>query len=421
MLDPLELSVLALGVGEAQALIISLDLEGVKMNVLCDMRREVSKATDVAEDAIFVSATHTHTGPCTVGESILPQESAKPITIAYTELVKQRMIEVSKLALADMSGAQPGFATGQAPNVAFVRRFRMKDGSIRTNPGVNNPDVLEPIGDVDESVHVIRFRREGADDIVLAHFANHPDVVGGSKISGDWPALTRRTVEKVLDHTKCIVLNGAQGDVNHVNIHPTGGYFNDMFMDFDDVARGYAHALYIARVVTGGVLQAFDKVQYFDVDCLKALQRSVRIPSNMPDPKELPLAREYCKLHREGRDDEIPFTGMMLTTVVAEAERMLALEHGPESYDMPLSALRLGKVALFGVPGEPFTGIGRAMKHADDLDLVLTCCLTNGNEGYFPMREAYDEGGYEAKSSFFRAGVAELLIDEGKRLLADMR
>ena len=34
---------------------------------------------------------------------------------------------------------------------------------------------------------------------------------------------------------------------------------------------------------------------------------------------------------------------------------------------------------------------------------------------------AYDEGGYEARSSSFRAGVAELIIEEGKKLLNDLR
>ncbi len=32
--------------------------------------------------------------------------------------------------------------------------------------------------------------------------------------------------------------NGAQGDINHVNVHPKGGDLNGMFMDFDDVSRG---------------------------------------------------------------------------------------------------------------------------------------------------------------------------------------
>lgn len=34
----------------------------------------------------------------------------------------------------------------------------------------------------------------------------------------------------------------------------------------------------------------------------------------------------------------------------------------------------------------------------------MPLCIANGYEGYFPMREAYDEGGYEARSSIFKGG-----------------
>ena len=224
-------------------------------------------------------------------------------------------------------------------------------------------------------------------------------------------------MEKTLDNTRCIFFNGAQGDVNHVNVHPRGGYLNDMFMDFDDVARGYKHAQYMGRVVAGGVLQAFDKVKYVDVDAIKCLSKMIRIPSNMPDPADLPEAHRINDLHVAGKDNEIPFKGMMLTTVVARAARMVRLEHGPESFEMPLTAIAIGPVAMFGIPGEPFTGIGRALKETEGWEMILPTCNTNAKEGYFPMLECYEEGGYEAGGSNYKAGVAELLIEESKSML----
>ncbi len=141
----------------------------------------------------------------------------------------------------------------------------------------------------------------------------------------------------------------------------------------------------------------------------------------MPEEKDLPLARQYAHLHNEGKDAEIPYTGMMLTTVVAEALRMLRLEKGPATFSLPLSAIAIGNVAMIGIAGEPFTGIGRALKEAPGWDLVLPTCCTNGYEGYFPMQEAYDEGGYEARSSNFKTGVAELLIRDGQALLQKLK
>ena len=100
---------------------------------------------------------------------------------------------------------------------------------------------------------------------------------------------------------------------------------------------------------------------------------------------------------------------------------MVRLENGPDAFQMPISGISIGNVALVGLPGESFTGIGRGLKEAEGWDLVLPTCSTNAYEGYFPMQEAYDEGGYEAGSSNFKAGVAELLIDEGKKLLNELR
>jgi len=245
--------------------------------------------------------------------------------------------------------------------------------------------------------------------------------VGGDLISANWPRFLRETVEKTLDDTKCVFFNGAQGDVNHVNVHPTGGYLNDMFMDFDDVARGYGHSRYMGRVVAGGVLQAFDKVKYVDVDSLKVQRKTIRVPANRATAEELVEAHKINDLHNAGRDEDIPFKGMMLTTVVAEAGRMVRLENGPDFFDMELSGVAVGPVALLGIPGEPFNGVGLGLKAAEGWELVCPTCLTNGSEAYFPMRECYEEGGYEARSSSMKAGCAELIIEEGTALLNELR
>lgn len=415
VLDDLELNAVALAYGEKKAVLVTGDFLYFKTDVSADYLQYISEKTGLSQDAIFLSATHTHTGPD------LDKEAEDPLRKEYFGFVRNRIADVVSFALADLKPAKMGWAIGEAPNIAFVRRFRMKDGTIRTNPGVDNPDIVAPIGDVDERVNVVRFDREGADSIVLVNFGDHPDTVGGCKISADWPGFLRRTVEQALDNTKCVFFNGAQGDVNHVNVHPRGGYLNDMFMDFDDVARGYGHARFMGRVVAGGVLQVYDKVKYVDVDSLNYIHRFIKVPSNMPKAEDMEEAYHIDALHQAGKDDELPYKGMMLTTKVAEAARMIRLEHGPEYFDMRLSGVSIGGVALLGIPGEPFTGIGRGLKEYDGFELVMPACCTNGSQGYFPMKEAYDEGGYEAGSSIFRAGVAELIIEEGKKLMQDLR
>ena len=425
VLDELEVNALALAVEDKKVVLLSVDNCGFSETVANSYREHICAVTGLPADCVFLHATHTHTGPSTCPTYdkdlvLLSEYEGNPLLPQYYEYLRCKLADAAVLALKDLKPAKMGWAVGDAPKVAFVRRFRMKDGKVRTNPGVGNPDILHPIGDVDERVNVLRFDREN-DSLVLVNFGNHPDAVGDSLISGDWPTLLRHRLEKALDNVKSIFFNGAQGDVNHVNVNAKGGDFNDTFHDFDDVDRGYGHARHMGNVVAAAVLQVFDKVNYTDVESLKTLEKTIEIPSAMPTHEEAKQAHILNDLHMAGKDEEIPFEGMELTTVVAEAARMVRLEYGPKSFPMNFIGVAVGNVALFGIPGEPFTGVGRGLKEAEGWDLVLPCCLTNGCRGYFPMLDAYEEGGYEARSSSFKAGSAELIVKEGCELLDQLR
>ncbi|MBQ8605954.1 MAG: hypothetical protein IJ408_04390 [Clostridia bacterium] len=413
VLDPLEIQALALSDGNNKAVILSVDIIGINAEDVADIKEQISERTGLLKDSVYIASTHTHTGPSFsksfVGE--LPPEWG-----FYRDTVKAKLIDAAYLALSDLQSAKMGYGTAIAPNIAFIRRFRMKDGKVRTNPGVGNPDIVAPIGEVDETVSLLRFKRE-KDDIALISFGVHPDTVGGSLISADYPRFVRETVENAIPNTRCIFLNGIQGDVNHVNVNAKGGDKNGLHPTFDGCDRGYEHAMHMGRTIAGAALQVYGKVNFTDVDSIRFAESICEVPANKGTPEQLPLAREYAKLHAEGRDGEIPFKEMELTTVVAESLRILRLENGPDSFFLPLAALAIGPVALVGISGEPFTGIGRGIKEGSPFELTVATCATDGYEGYFPMQEAYDEGGYEARSSSFKAGVAERLIDEGVKLL----
>lgn len=415
VLDNIYTVALALAVEDKKVLFITVDNCGIKQSVINEFRTFVSEKTGVPFEGIYVHSTHTHTGP-----KVWP-ECNNDMEKTYYETVKLKMADAAILAIQDLKDAKMGTGVSVAPNISFVRRFRMKDGSVKTNPGVNNPDIVAPIGEIDDTVNVIRFAREDAEDIVLINFADHPDTVGGNLISGDWPSLTRTVLENATG-VKCILLNGAQGDINHVNVHPKPGDLNGMFMDFDDVSRGYPHAQHMAKVVAGATMQVMDKVAYVDVDNISYLNRKVSIPTNKAKTEaELKEAHRINDLHIAGKDAELPYEGMMLTTVVAEAGRIVALENEPDAWDVYFPGVAVGNVAFVGVPGEPFNGIGKGIKSAEGWDMICVTCLTNGSEGYYPMKDSYEEGGYEARSSRFKAGTAELIIEEGKEILKNLK
>ena len=411
VLDNLEANALAVSDGERTAVLIAADLlgiEGVAFNG--ELRRQIAAAVNIPPEAVYVHSTHTHTGPG-AGKADPGRTDIFDGTPFYNTFLTTRLMDVARFAVADLSPATLAIGRAEAKRISFLRRYRMKDGSIRTNPGVNNPEIAEPIGNLDETVQVLRLRRAGADDIAVLNFATHPDVVGGEMISADWPAFARRTFERAEPGTACIFFNGAQGDVNHVCTDPRPGEREGLHPDFDDVDRGYEHAQHMGRAVAAAALSVWAKCEPVASGPLRFAVHTLSVPSQMPRPEELPRAREYDRLHREGRDAEIPFTGMALTTVVAEAGRMLLLEHGPETFALPLSMVAIGDVVAFtGIPGEPFTEIGRAIKAQSSFRMTFCTCLTNGSCGYFPVASAYAEGGYEARSSVFASTVAADIV-----------
>ena len=420
ILDELMVNVMVLQSGEKTVALISVPNCSVPKDISDVWLEKVEAVTGIARHQTFLSVTHTHTGP-----NVRPtgkEDEIEEMVVTYRKFLGDRIADAVQLALNDVKPAKMGYITGYAPErVAYIRRYKMKDGSTFTCPPIDDPNIDHPIGELDQRVNVLRFDREGGETVVLVNYGLHADTINGELISGDWPYWMAKTLDKALDGVKCIFFNGAEGDVGSTNVHPSGGDMNDTEISFDNEMKSPGMARFIGRAIAGTVLQVYDKVYYVDVDDIHITEKIITIPSNMPKPEDMPLAKKYKQLHDEGRDDEIPYQAMQLTTVVAEATRMCLLENGPESFGLNLTGLKIGPVVMVGIPGEPFTEIGVEIKKAEGWDLIMPCCLTHGTMGYFPMKSAYDEGGYEARSSRFKAGVAERIIEGAKGLLKEMK
>ena len=210
---------------------------------------------------------------------------------------------------------------------------------------------------------------------------------------------------------------GAQGDVGSTNVHPLPGDMNDTEISFDNEMKSPGMARFVGRALAGVILQVFDKVAFTHVDKISSIKETLAVKMNIPDKKDLPRAKKYKELYEQGKSDQIPFTGMELTTVVAEALRICKMENDPEFSYLNVSGLRIGSVALISIPGEPFTDIGVQIKDTEGYDLILPCAITNGYEGYFPVKSAFDEGGYEALTARYVAGTAEKLIETSTEIV----
>ena len=446
VLDPLQICCVAFSDGRETALIMQFDTEALSDAVASGMRKAVVAATGLKPEAVLLHASHTHdggylamkptTGSLTTLDDGVPSQATR-VDLVYIDMATTRAADAAVQAIADLKPAKLSYQKSEAKRISFGRRWRMRDGSVQTNPGTNHPDAMEPVDTADEEVQVLRVDREGGKAICVINFQTHPDVVGGETLTADWPGLTRTVFEAAtLGETHCIVINGTEGDVNHCNVKPRPGELNGLTRDFDAVDRGYDHAKHMANVLAGAALRVWMKCIPLESGDVRCATTCVKVPANKAKPtdaKNLAWANEVWALHEKsekegiaGSDDDyvarkLGCKGMQLTTEVARAGRIRRMESAPDFHEIPLYAFSIGKsVAFGGFPGEPFNDIGVQLKAKSPFALTIFSCLTNGSRGYFPFAKSYREDGYEAATSPFGPSVADDLIAGQLKLLGEL-
>lgn len=406
VIDDIFVRAIAFDDGKNKAVILCAELCLLTKEHCDDFRKTISDFTKVPVEGIFITCTHTHTGPSVPKDPNNADAEEK----YYYEVIKRALRDAAQYALNDAKESRFYIAEGEAKNISFVRRYRMKDGSVRTNPGVGNKDIDHALGEPNETLKLVKVVRENADDIYIVNYGTHPDTIGGEYISPDYPGYVCDTLENAIPSSKCIFLLAPQGDVNHVNPAPSKGERAITEMDFDDVPRGLEHAKHMARVIAGGVLSVCTIAEEMEMDSISFACENVSIPSHQENDR-LEEAKKINELYLAGRQWELPYKGMELTTVVAEAYRIVTLADGPESFEFNLSAIKVGDFVFAGIPGEPFTEIANRIYAGSPYATTILCCLTNGGGTYFPTSRAYEEGGYEARGSQLAPGGDDVIVN----------
>ena len=397
----------AFALGEKKALVFSLDALSLNAQAFEIISNMITEATGVEVDGIFITCVHSHTA----FRVVKPSDQWTDTDIFLRWLFKQ-FVTGAKLALEDLKPATVKKAEGCAKNVGFIRVYRMKDGSVRTNPGFGNPDIVEPLSQQDEQVQLIRVVRENGSEILMVNFGTHSDTVGGSKYCADWPGYLCDMLENAFDgQADAMVLVGAQGNSNHMN------FFNPKGTPYKGVEL---YAKPMARALAGEVLKIYDSA----VDCDRCLSygsRIAKVGQNDYDPATVPMARELVDLYKKyGNYNEPIFDTYPMK--VPEANRIINNLSRPAFFELRVSGLNLCGIGFIGIPGEPFVSIGMDIKSQSPMESTWVTSQTNGGQGYYPDALAFaQKDGYERTSSPFAPNCAQVLTEEGVALLNELK
>jgi Neutral/alkaline non-lysosomal ceramidase, N-terminal len=184
--DQLLARAMVLEAGGDRVAVCGVDLCYVGEDVVASARERITARGLVAADAVFVSASHTHSGPHYADQRAFPDGLDVLIEAAVAQACEQ------------LEPARVGAGFGMVHGVALNRR-RLEDP-------------------VDPAVFVVR-----VDDLagrplgVYYGFGCHPVVMGPDNLlaSGDWPGSCSRLVESLLGRDVVAVFGqGACADVN---------------------------------------------------------------------------------------------------------------------------------------------------------------------------------------------------------------
>lgn len=401
--DELMAKALVLDNGEIRIALVACDLIAMPQEIADAAKARIAERCQIPAEQVMIHATHTHTA---AGIADLLGTDGSPDYIAWVPL---KIADSVELALRRLRPARIGFASVQEGRIAFNRRWFMKDGTVRMNPGRENPDIVRPSGPTDPELAMIYVESAEGEPIsaVASYSLHYIGTDDGSAISADYFGHFFRLVRRYLGEG-CVpqLWNAASGQINNIDFSGRRVWKN----------RGHAHAKKMAGVLAGHLLTEIQLMDMQDTLELKAVQGAFEFPRKAITPKDLEIAEQI--LASPDTPPEYgagPFSWVVgqpipprsLDIYARECRRLAAL---PETLSAPVQAIKLGGAAIIALPGEIFVETGLSIKSRTSSKPLFVVSLANGYIGYVCTDEALTEqGGYEtwaAMSSLGGVGTA---------------
>jgi hypothetical protein len=372
--------------GRGKVAIVACDVLMLTRDLLDPAVEEIAGALKIPAANVLINCTHTHHAPSTVTVHGYARDEL------FCRRVQRAVVAAAKEADAKLADATFHFRLGEESSVGQNSRLLLKDGSIFwIGP---RDDAVRPTGPFDPELPVLAFR--GVDGKPRATLFNHSTHTIGVRKPGRSPSfygLAAQELEAELGGT-VLFLEGASGSTHNLGVPAAEATVRVKRAVADALAKAAPRP--VDRVAALKVPFMF-KVRTFD------------------EAKEDAAVTAYCRARAPKQADEY-------AAVFRKQRQVHAPQQGKERTTW-VQAVRIGDVAVVGVPAEFFTVLGQDIKRRSPFRYTYVAELANDWIGYLPDRPAFELGGYQTWTglhSYAEPGTGERVVDAAVRLLEQL-
>ena len=395
---------------DTTVLLFTLDLIQSSGHILT-IRPQIAAATGVPEDHIFLSATHTHSGP-DVGNKDWPSAAR------YREVLPGLLCAAAEAAMADRSAARLYMGDVEAERMNFVKHYKYLDENGKEqyfgdNYGVNTiNDTTRHMTDADPTIHILKICRAGKKDIVMCNWRAHPHSTSGSKtydLSADFIADYREFMEK--DGVLFAYFQGACGNLN-----------NKSRITEEEITR---NCRAFGRVMAQYTRKGLENMVELPCGPIKTRQFMLTLPVNKPS-EEMMKAVDAVRACWQQTMEFSKATALGADWGIRSPYHANSLNHRyhnlPETEDSELNAVCFGQeLAFVTAPNELFDTLTMYVEDHAPFKKVLMFGYCNGYTGYIPSAYGFEYTSYETDCCHFNPGCGEIYRDTFLEMLNELK
>jgi len=398
--DDLYAKSLVLDDGTIKLAMVVCDLVGASRKYLDKAKELINERCGIPPSHTLICCTHTHTGP-------------DVDDMDYGEFLIQKIADSVQLADNRLEEAEIGFEREEEAKPLGNRRFFMKDGTVWTNPGILNPNIVKPAGPVDPEVGVICVRKPNGKTIsLLVNYAMHYAGLSPTEkredmymISADYFGVFSEIIQRIRgEEFVAMLANGASGDV----------VMYDAMKPHKRVNKFFGHAERIAALVAAKAIWAWNQMEFHRSLRLSAAMEEITIPRRKPTNEEIELAKKLMS-------GEIKAVNMRHNALKYFFEPRIEEFLKEQEVKTWVQVLAFGGLAaIVGLPGEIFVEHGLRIKKESPFKYTFIFELANDSVGYVPTLKAFkEEGSLEASGSYETTIGPNRLIPEAGDMMVN--